>query len=331
MLISICQVEDFESITFLGLQKMENSKKHNDNLGLSKIGKTIRKSSFQQTTDFGNDIIASSSHLYPYSDFYVVRQEEFKSFVQNVTGKQSNQPKSQAKVTRLQKNRPPPLSTVRPPIPVQVLVSAPPLVGAYNSLSGHPVQPITGPSFDYNSENNIVESPISAFMRKFQDSMMNYDNSRGNQFQPYPHQPQVFNNSDVQYQPIVPYQEHYYPMNGSNKLVNGFHASQTNENNQLVNGFASTQNVSNPSMSLIATNPNFLVNNSNQLVNGFPSSQTNGPRSPTSEFLSSSLNNNMNLLSPSPSSPEYPFYPYLQNGILSPDPPSPLSSSIFKS
>ncbi|KEH29712.1 hypothetical protein MtrunA17_Chr4g0025181 [Medicago truncatula] len=309
---------------------MENSKKHNDNLGLNKIGKNIRNGYFQQTISFGNDIISSSRHLYPDSDFYVVPQEEFKSFVQNITGKQSNQPKSQAKVTRLQKNRPPPLSIVRPPIPVQDSVPAPPPMGAYNSMSGHPVQPITGPPFVYNSENNLVESPISAFMRKFQDSMMKYDNSRGSQFQPFPHQPQVVNNLDVQYQPIIPYQEHHYPMNGSNQLVNGFHASQTNDNNQVVNGFPSTQeNVSNPSMSPIATNSNFLVNNSNQLVNGFLSSQTNGPRSPTSEFLLSSPNSNMNFLSPSPSSPEYPFY--LQNGILIPDPPSPLSSGIFPS
>jgi len=310
---------------------MENSKKHNDNLGLNKTRKNIRNSYFQQKIDFGNDITASSRHLYPHSNFYEVRQEEFKSFVQNVTGKQSNQPKSQAKVTRLQKNRPAPLSIVRSPIPVQVSVPAPPPMGAYNSLSGHPVQPITGPPFVYNSKNNLIESPISAFMRKFQDSMMNYDNSRGNQVQPYPHQPQVFTNLDVQYQPIIPYQESHYLMNGSNRLVNDFHTSQTNDNNQLVNGFPSTQeNMSNPSMSLFDTNPNFLVNN-NQLVNGFPSSQTNGPESPTSEFLLSSPNSNMNFLSPSPSSPEYPFYPHLQNQILSPDPLSPLSSSIFPS
>jgi len=309
---------------------MENSKKHNDNLSLSKIGKNIRKSTFQQTSSYGNDIISSSRHLYPDSVFYEVSQEEFKSFIQNVTGNKSNQPKSQVKVTRLQNNRPPPLSITRPPIPVQVSEPAPPTIGSYNSLSEHPVQPITGSPFVYNSENNLVESPISAFMRKFQDSMMNFDNSRGNQFQPYPHEPQVFNNLDVQYQSIIPYQEHHYPMNGSNQLVNGLHTLQTNGNNQLVNGFPSTQeNMFNPSISLIATNPNFLVNNGNQLVNGFPSSQTNGPQSPTSKFLLSSPDNNMNFLSPSSSSPEYPFYSHLQNEILSPDPPSPLSSGIF--
>ncbi|RHN60381.1 hypothetical protein MtrunA17_Chr4g0025211 [Medicago truncatula] len=84
-----------------------------------------------------------------------------------------NSEKSQAKVTRLQKNRPPPLSIVRPPIPVQVSEPVPPPNGAYNSLLKHPLQPISGHPFVYNSENNLFESPISAFMRKFQDSMMN--------------------------------------------------------------------------------------------------------------------------------------------------------------
>jgi len=319
-------VEDFESVTFLDLQKMENSKNHNDNLGLNKVGKNIRKSSFQQTISFGNDIISSSRHLYPNSDFYVVRQEEFKSFIQNVTGNQSNQLKSQEMVTRLQKIRPPPLSIVRQPIPVMVSKLVPPSQAPSNTLLGHHVESINCPPIVYNSENNLVESSVSALMRNFQHPTMNFGDSRGNQYQLYPSQPQVFNNINAQYQPIIQSQECYYPPSGSNQVVNGFPSTQTN--------------VSNPSASLNATNPTFHMSDCNQPVIGFSSSQTNNPLSPTSKFMLPSPKSNMNFLSPkspyrpllspslfsSPSSPEYPLY-----SLLVPDPPSPLSSSLFPS
>ncbi|KEH29708.1 hypothetical protein MTR_4g049900 [Medicago truncatula] len=446
-----------------------------------------RNISFQQTIDFENNIISSGRHLYPYSDFYVVHEDEFKSFVQHITGKKSNvvrppipihvlapvppsqalynalpvypmqpitgnhlvensqsnivefpisslmrnsqdlfplnignsggnqfqpyphqsqvfnninfqyhpiiksqehyyptngsnqfvndfhslqtnannqilngfpstqtnmannsmylngtnqifhvnnnnqlvngfssTPKSQEMVTRLQKIRPPPLSIVRQPIPVMVSKPVPPSQAPYNTLLGHHVEPINFPPIVYNSENNLVEFPVSAFMRNVQDPTMNFDDSRGNQFNLYPLQPQVLNN-----------------INGTNQIVNGFHSSQTNVINELVNGFPSTQtNVSNPSVSLNATNPTFYMNDRNQPVIGFSSSQTNDPLSPTSKFMLPSPKSNMNFISPqspykpllspslfsSPSSPEYPLYSHLV-----PDPPSPLSSSLFPS
>ncbi|KEH29711.1 hypothetical protein MtrunA17_Chr4g0025161 [Medicago truncatula] len=247
-------------------------------------------------------------------------------------------PKYQENVTRLQKIRPPPLSTVRIPISVKVPAPVPPSQAPYNALLGHHVQPITRPSLVYNSQNNLVESPVSSFMRNFQDPTLNLGNSRGNQFQLWPPQPKVFNNINVQHQPIIQSQEHLYPMNGSNQVVNGFHSSQTNGSNQLVNGFPSTQtNVSNPSVFLNATSSTLPMNISNQLVNGYSSSQTE-PLSQTSEFMLTSPKSNMNHISPqsphrpllspslfsSPSSPEYPFYSH-----LIPDPPSPISSNLF--
>ena len=316
----MCQV----SVVF----SMENFRKHSENLSVNNKGKNIGENSFQHKIDFDNDIITTSRHLYPYSNFYEVHRDEFKSFIQHITGNQSNSPKPHTKVTRLQMNRPPPLSIVRPPVLVQVPDPLPPSQAPYNAFPGYHVQSVTSPPLANNSQNNLDESPISAFMRNFQESNMNFGSSEGNPFQPYPHQPQLFNNINVQYKPITQSQEYYYPMNGSDQLVTGSSSKQ--------------KNVSNLSVPFNPTNPTFP---NNQLLNDFPSSQTNRPRSLTSKFLLPSLESNMNFLPPqspyspqlSPSllsllsSPEYPFYPYLQNGNLFPDPPSPLSLSIFPS
>jgi hypothetical protein len=238
---------------------MENSKKLNENLGVNKIGKTIKKNPFQQTDDFSNNIITSDRYPYsmPKDEFYNVQKDEFKSFAQQITGKHSNASNSQAQVTRLQKNRPPPLSIVRPPVSVQATSFVAPPHAPNNTPPGHPLQPITGPHL-VSSQNNLVESPISAFMRNFQDYMRNYDNSTGsNQFQSYPPQSQVLNNNNVQSQPIIQSQQQHYHMGNNNQLVNYFHLSQANGSNQLVNGFAPSQTyVSNPLVPLNATNQN---------------------------------------------------------------------------
>jgi len=454
---------------------MENSQKHNQSLGVNQIGKNKRKIYFQQTIDDGNNIIRSGRYIYPHSDYYEVHKDEFKSFIQHITGDTSNAlrplvpdqvsapvPPSQAlynalpahpeepitgnplvdnsqinlvefpisasmrnsqdllpqnignsegnqfqpyphqsqvfdninvqhhpiitsqeqfypingsnqfvngfhssqtnannqlphgfpstqtnvanpslslndtnqtfnvnninQLTRLQKIRPPTLSIVRPPIPAMASMPVPPFQAPYNTLLRNHVQSANCPPIVDNSENNLVESPVSAFMRNFQDPTMNFGDSRDNQFHLYPSHPQVFNNTNAQYQPIIQSQEYYYPLNGNNNVVNGFPSTQTN--------------VFNPSMSLNATNPTFPTNGSNQHVIGSSSSQKNDPLSPTSEFILPSPKNDMNFLSPqspyrpplspslfsSPPSPEYPLFSHLV-----PDPPSPLSSSLFPS
>lgn len=77
---------------------MEKSKKLNENLGVNKIGKTIKNNPFQQTNDFGNNIITSGGYPYsmPKDKFYNVQKNEFKCFIQQITGKQSNASNSQA-------------------------------------------------------------------------------------------------------------------------------------------------------------------------------------------------------------------------------------------
>ena len=155
---------------------------------------------------------------------------------------------------------------------VQVSAPIPPSQALYNALPAHPMQHIIGNPLVNNSQSNLVEFPISASMRNSQDLLpLCIGSSGGNQFQPYPHQSQVYNNINFK---IIKSQEHYYPTNCSNQFVNDFHSSQTNGNNQILNGFPSTKsNVANPSMSLNGTNQIFDVYKNNQLVNGFPSSQ----------------------------------------------------------
>jgi len=180
-----------------------------------------------------------------------------------------------------------------------------------HTLLGNHVQSINCPPIVYNIQNNLVEFIVSAFMRNFQDPTMNFDYSKGNHFQLCPPQPQVFNNINVQYQPIIQSQEYYYPSNGCNQVVNGFPSTQTN--------------VSNSSVTLNATTPTFLVNDNNQPLIGFSSLQRNDLLSPNFEIMLSSPKNNMNfqslqspyrpVLSPSlfssPSSPEYPLYDFI--------------------
>jgi hypothetical protein len=216
---------------------MENSKKLNLNFGINKLGKNIQKSRLQQIIDFRNSVITSGRNRYPQEKVHNIDKDDFKSFVQHHTGKQSDGSKSPTEITRLQKIRPPPLSIARPQIPIQVPA---------------PLAPY-----------NIVESPISAFVRNFLDSPKK----------------QIMNTVNVQYQP------HQFP-----------HHTQVVENVEPIQPTSSL--LPNSSMYLNATNQNFTMNVGNQFVNDFPSSQRNGPQSPTSEFLLSSPTSNDYLLFP---------------------------------
>ncbi|MCI28696.1 hypothetical protein A2U01_0049898, partial [Trifolium medium] len=92
-----------------------------------------------------------------------------------MTGKQSNGSNTSAEMTRLQKIRPPPLSIVRPQVSIQVPALVAPPRNPYNVLPvpAHNLQPITSSPHVDNSSTITVESPISTFMRNFEDSTMN--------------------------------------------------------------------------------------------------------------------------------------------------------------
>ncbi|CAL5197156.1 unnamed protein product [Lathyrus oleraceus] len=302
---------------------MENSRNwHNENMGVNKTGKTIKKNSSQQTIDFKNNVITSSRHHYLQPKIHHIHKDDFKSFVMQTTGRESIGPtRTQYESTRLQQNRPPPLASVRPLVrfPMQ---PPPPRVPYINELVVPSLQSISGPPIFDNSWNNSVESPNSAFMRKFKDSENYYgggDNvSRGNQFHPYhpPPQQQMINNVNVN----VKFQPQSFPI--QTQMVNNLeHYNLSSSSNQT---FLNP----NPSVSMnVASNQTFRMNTDNQFLNNFPLSQANYSTSLTSEYLLASPTQKVNVISPqspyrpllspsffsSPSSLDYPSQPYLNN------------------
>lgn len=147
--------------------EMDNRNKQNENLGVNKLGKNIRKSPLHQP-NFPNP-----SRQQPEPQVYNINKNDFRNIVQRLTGPNSQQlanippphnpPKPQSE--RLQKIRPPPLTPPvnRPPIPIPM----PPQHVHNNGFLRPPVQspmPVLA--------NNVAESPVSAYMRYLQSSML---------------------------------------------------------------------------------------------------------------------------------------------------------------
>lgn len=186
---------------------MENSNlsrsKHNEHLGVNKIGKNIRKSPLHQP-NFGN---TNTNRPQPQPQVYNISKNDFRNIVQQLTGSPSheslprpthNPPKPPS--MRLQKIRPPPLMPINsrpphmhsqaphhipPPGPVPLSAQAP-----YHNSYGRPPQfsqPSPTPMQPGDSAwSNTAESPISAYMRYLQNSIMDSD-SRQPQGQPQLH------------------------------------------------------------------------------------------------------------------------------------------------
>ena len=307
---------------------MDNSKnRHHDSLGVNKIGKNIRKSPLHQP-NFGNN----AARQQPQPQVYNISKNDFRDVVQQLTGSPSqdppprppnNPPKPQS--MRLQKIRPPPLTPInRPRFPSLMPAHAAPPPVPYSNALPRPAQfgqpsptPLPGDIWA-----NTTESPISAYMRYLQNSMMD-PSPMGNQVQPqrhphsqlHPHpQPQVPGN--VQPQPpssaLLPNPP--MPMLPSPRL----------------NGPVPPSNATNPPVPSVPS----------------PHPQANGPPllpSPTSQFLLPSPTGYMNLLSPrspypllspgiqfpSPLTPNFPFSPMAQSGILGPGPQPPPSPGFM--
>ncbi|KAJ6712059.1 PROTEIN HAIKU1 [Salix purpurea] len=169
---------------------MDNSKnRQSDHLGVNKIGKNIKKSPFHQP-NFANN----PNRQQPQPQVYNISKNDFRNIVQQLTGSPSqeplprpphNPPKPQS--MRLQKIRPPPLTPINrphipPPFPAPAV--APPPVPYHNafvrpgmlpppSQMGLPsptmMQPLTHGDSGWA---NTAESPISAYMRYLQNSIM---------------------------------------------------------------------------------------------------------------------------------------------------------------
>lgn len=290
---------------------MDNSKnRHNDHLGVNKMGKNIRKSPLHQP-NFANN----PARQQPQPQVYNISKNDFRNIVQQLTGSPSqeplprppnNPPKSQS--MRLQKIRPPPLTPINrphmpPPVPVPI---APPLMAYNNNFvrPGHFGQPSPIPLQPYQHQPgdpnwaNTAESPISAYMRFLQNTIMD-PSPRANQGQPQPHAP-----GPGQFHPQPP----------------------------------STALLPNPPLPAL---PSPRMNGPPPHYPNHLSPRMNGPAllpSPTSQFLLPSPNGYFNLLSPRspypllspgiqfpPMTPNFSFSPMGQSGILGPGPQPPLS------
>lgn len=303
--------------------EMDNSKNRiNDSLGVNKMGKNIRKSPLHQP-NFGNN----AARQQPQPQVYNISKNDFRDIVQQLTGSPSQEPPPRPphrpppkpQSMRLQKIRPPPLSPInRPRLPPPMPMPAAPPPLPYNNAPrpAHYGQPSPTPLTPGDLWANTTESPISAYMRYLQNSMMD-PGSRGNQFptQPQPHpypQQQVQGNYQPQPPPPALLPNPNVPPIPSPRFNNG---------------------------------PVPPMNAHNHPMPSIPSPHGNGPPllpSPTSQFLLPSPTGYMNLLSPRspypllspgfqfPSPlPNFSFSPMAQSGILGPGPQPPPSPGLM--
>ncbi|KAG6788640.1 hypothetical protein POTOM_004713 [Populus tomentosa] len=309
---------------------MDNSKnRQSDHLGVNKIGKNIKKSPLHQP-NFANN----PNRQQPQPQVYNISKNDFRNIVQQLTGSPSqeplprppnNPPKPQS--MRLQKIRPPPLTPVNrphvpPPFPAPAV--APPPVPYHNafvrpgmlpppSQFGLPSPTMMPPLTPGDSGwANTAESPISAYMRYLQNSIID-PGSWGNQAQP-------------------PRQPHPPPPQGPGKIQP--------QHQQPSGGL-----LPNPHLPPVPT-PG--ANGPVPYMPNLPSPRMNGPPllpSPTSQFFWPSPTGYMNLLSPRspypllspgiqfrPLTPNFAFSPMAQSGVLGPGPQPPLSpgTSVVK-
>ncbi|WCJ22624.1 VQ motif-containing protein [Euphorbia peplus] len=178
---------------------MDNSKnrQQSDHLGVNKMGKNIRKSPLHQP-NFANN----ANRQQPQPQVYNISKNNFRNIVQQLTGSPSrepmprppqNPPKPQS--MRLQRIRPPPLTPINRPqvapvYPPPVAQQPPPVQYNNNFVRpgqfGHPSPTMAPPQFapGESAWANTAESPISAYMRYLQSSMMD-PSPRGMQGHPH--------------------------------------------------------------------------------------------------------------------------------------------------
>ncbi|KAL8495888.1 hypothetical protein ACS0TY_019855 [Phlomoides rotata] len=301
-----------------------------DHLGVNKIGKNIKKSPLHQPN------FASAARQQPQPQVYNINKNDFRNIVQQLTGSPLRDPPPRPPQNhprppnnRLQRVRPPPLApTARPQVPIH------PQMPIRMPIQGQPSGPMPYPNnhgrpppptmqYDQLSPNllpptpndvwsNTTESPISAYMRYLQNSIMDSG----------PQHPQS--------QPQFPGQNPppYLPHNSGmpqfpNSRANG---PPPNLPSPRFNG-----------------PPPLLASPRMNGPPGLPSPRTNGPPpllpSPTSQFLLPSPSGFLNLMSPRspypllspgydyppPISPNFSFSSVGQSGILGPGPHPPPS------
>ncbi|KAG6407556.1 hypothetical protein SASPL_130548 [Salvia splendens] len=313
-----------------------------DHLGVNKMGKNIKKSPLHQPNFAG-----AAGRQQPQPQVYNINKNDFRDIVQQLTGSPlRDQPPRPPQThprppnNRLQRVRPPPLaSTGRPQLPtnphVPIRMPAPGPMPYPNNL-GRPPPPV---QYDQHSPNmllpspppdvwgNTAESPISAYMRYLQNSIIDSG----------PRQPHPFPQGHMQHQ--VPAQNlphpHAFPNPAMPPRGNG---PPTNFPSPRFNGPPPLL----PSPRANGPPPLIASPRMKGPMPPLPSPRENGPPplvpSPTSQFLLPSPTGFMNLLSPRspypllspgfdypPISPNFSFGSMGQSGVLGPGPHPPPS------
>ncbi|CAE5959061.1 unnamed protein product [Arabidopsis arenosa] len=279
---------------------------HNDQLGVNKFGKNIKKSPLHQPNfSIGIDPLM----LQPQPQGYNINRNDFRSIlVQQLTGSPSSEslpqplplPRSILKTqqnSRLQKNKPVAQiqinrQHVRPPVmaqPNHELVARPPM---------HPLPHGSQPSMCHGDQfgSSTAESSVSVYM-PYRQSSLGDSGPNGNQMQPcheYQWQPQVQDQA-LSHPPPQLHNRHLPRLNGSAR---------------------NTPILPTPKLDGLSQQ---MYNNS------LPSPRLNGLGilpTPTSQYLLQSPTAYRNLLSPR--SP----YPLLSAGVQYPPPVTPRSSSM---
>jgi hypothetical protein len=294
---------------------MDNTKnRNNDHLGVNKMGKNIRKSPLHQP-NFANN----PARQQPQPQVYNISKNDFRNIVQQLTGSPSQEPlprppnnPPRPQSMRLQRIRPPPLTPIhRPhiPPPVPVHAAPPPMMynnsfarpGQFGQPSPTPLQQLTPGDSNWA---NTAESPITAYMRYLQNSIMD-PGPRGN-----PTQPQLQQ---------VPGQIHAQPHSTAllpNPHMPAFPSPRMNGPPPPMPSFPSPQ----------MNGPGLLPSPTSQFLLPSPTGYLNlnmlSPRSPYPLF-------SPGIQFPSPLTPNFGFPPMAQSGILGPGPQPPPSPGLF--
>ncbi|XP_076940743.1 protein HAIKU1-like [Bidens hawaiensis] len=337
-----------------------------DYLGVNKIGKNIRKSPLHQPN------FASPARQQPQPQVYNINKNDFQSIVQQLTGSPSRQsqepiprpPQNSSKPPsmRLQRNRPSPLTPLNvarprmamhhaPPPQEQMLphrppngavpfngggnVARPPYPGQHRPQLP-PMAPPPG-SVDQIGWSNTAESPISAYMRYLQHSII--DSVQG---PPHPQNPQN-HQGQSQYQQqssgLLPYPP--VPSLPSPRM-NGGPPPPPFSSHRMNGGPLPPL----PSPRMNGPPPPLPSPRMNGPPPALPSPRINRPPpplpSPTSQFLLPSPTGYLNLLSPRspypllspgyqhppPLTPNFSFSPMTQPGMFGPGPQLPPSPGL---
>lgn len=172
----------------------DSRNRHQHPLGVNKLGKSIRKSPLHQS-NFQNlplGAAAAAAALPPpptQPQVYNISKSDFRSIVQQLTGSPARDPAGGANIpelatppqpkppsSRLMKIRPPPLTPISrpPPLPLQ---NSPPIPNP--NPNPNPVSyPRPAPSPAAYAGASWADSPVSAYMKYLESSLLSADSSK---------------------------------------------------------------------------------------------------------------------------------------------------------